>query len=579
MDVQAPGQAFAATFVDQLAAAGLRAACVCPGSRSAPLAMALARHGKIRVYVHVDERSGGFFALGLALATRTPVAVLTTSGTAAAELYPAVVEARLGRVPLVVLTADRPPELHDNGANQSIDQARLYGSFPRWWCDAGVPERFPGAPDHWRRLAVRALAEAAGPPAGPVHVNVPFREPLTPEPGSPARAEPPARPVRHVQGLAAPPPGAAGRLAASFERARRPVVVAGSMAGGERLAGTVEALARAGAPVLAEPTSGLRTAGVEGVVGEYDLVLRHLPWARAHAPDLVLRLGSAPTSRALASWLAEHAPPTWLVDPDRAWADPGGLASEVVACEPGPLLGELASAVRPQKRWLGEWKRASGAASRALERGLEGSQLHEGHVVRAISRALPAGATVVLGSSMAVRDADAFWPASGAGTRFLANRGASGIDGLVSTALGAAAGAAPGPLVALLGDLSLYHDMNGLWAARRHGLAATFVVLDNDGGGIFSFLPPAAHPDVFEEIFATPAGLRMEDVARLHGLAFTSVEAAADLEPALRASVGSGLASLVAVRFTREASLAGHRAAWQAVAAALGGAATTLEGP
>ena len=564
MGDQAPGQAFAATFADQLAASGLRAVCVSPGSRSAPLAMAFARHPAIHVYVHVDERSSAFFALGLAKAADRPVAVLTTSGTAAAELHPAVTEARYAGVPLLVVTADRPPELRENGANQSIDQSRLFGSAPRWYFDPGPPEWVPGAARLWRRLAVRALAEAVGPPAGPVHLNLPFREPLTPEPGSPARPEAGAAAAGYARGPISPPPGAAARLAAAIRHAERPVVVAGSLRGGEGSSASLSALGAAGAPLLAEPTSGLRQSAVAGAVDAYDALLRDSSWASAHAPDLVLRLGATPTSKALNAWLLEHAAPTWLVDPEGCWADPDSLATEIVRADPGLLLAELADLVEPrQSEWLEAWLSASTAASRALDGALAASPLYEGHAVRELARQVPWGSTVVVGSSMAIRDVDTFWPASASGIRFLANRGASGIDGVVSTALGVAA--AGGRAVALLGDLGFYHDMNGLWAARRHRLTVTFVVLDNDGGGIFSFLPPAAHQDVFEEVFATPLGLRAEDVATLYGLRFFEAGSRGALAPALAAGLGSNSASLVAVRFSRGASVEGHRAAWREV--------------
>ncbi|MGH7904596.1 MAG: 2-succinyl-5-enolpyruvyl-6-hydroxy-3-cyclohexene-1-carboxylic-acid synthase [Candidatus Dormibacteraceae bacterium] len=562
--------AFAATFVDQLAASGLRDAVVAPGSRSAPLAMALARHPGIRVHVHIDERSAGFYALGMAKAAGRPPALLTTSGTAAAELHAAVIEARQSFSPLIVLTADRPPELRDSGANQSIDQIRLFGSAPRWFCDTGTPEWVPGAERVWRRLAARACAEAAGPPAGPVHLNCAFREPLTPPPDSPPRALPAGLPFRFSARRAEPPPGAAASLAEELQKAQRPVLVAGTMADGARLAEPLAALARGGAPLLAEATSGCRVSGLPGVVGAYDALLRDWSWAAAHRPDLVLRVGGTPTSKALNAWLAASQPRTLLVDPDRAWADPDSLATEIVACDPEPLLAEAGALVRPRSSaWAEAWARGSEVAAAALGGALDKTPLHEGHAVRALARHLRPDATLVVGSSMAIRDVDAFWPVQAGGPRFLANRGASGIDGLVSTALGVAA--AGGPTVALLGDLSLYHDMNGLWAVRRHGLSATFVVLDNDGGGIFSHLPPAEHEDVFEELFGTPLGLRMEDVAALYGLRFASVDSAAHLDRMLAALLGSGDATLVAVRFRREGSLAGHRAAWRAVSEALAG--------
>ena len=521
--------------------------------------MAFARHPGIRVWMHLDERSGAFFGLGLAKAGGRAVALLCTSGTAAAEFHPAVVEASHSRTPLLVLTADRPPELRGVGANQAIDQDHLYGSAVRWFRDPGPPVAGPGSARQWRRLAARALSEAAGPPPGPVHLNLPFGEPLTPDPGSPPRPLAADGAVT-VHRSREPAPALRRRFAELVAGAERPVLVAGEMRDGSRLA---EAAMRLGIPVLAEPTSQLR---LPGTVVAYEALLRAPGWGASHQPDLVLRLGAIPTSKPLNQWLAGAGAATLLVDPDGGWRDPDLLAGEIFVVDPLPLLE--ACALR-SGGWRDEWQAADAVAGRALAEALAGGPLHEGQAVQALAAALPERATLFVGSSMAIRDVDTFWPAAPPGRQVLGNRGASGIDGLVSTGLGVAA-VQPGPAAILLGDLSLYHDMNGLWAVGRHGLRATFVVLDNDGGGIFSFLPQAEHEDVFEELFGTPLGLRLEDVARLYGLEFCSVARAADLEAALQVAFSAEGAAMVAVRFGRADSVSGHRACWAAVAEALG---------
>ena len=568
-----PTQAFAATFVDELARCGLDGVCIAPGSRSAPLAMAFARHPSIRVWMHLDERSAAFFALGMAKASGRPAALLCTSGTAAAEFHPAVIEAHHSRVPLLVLTADRPPELREVGANQAIDQAHLYGAAVRWFFDPGVPDVEPDAPTRWRRLAARALAEASGGPAGPVHLNLPFREPLTPAPGSVPAAVPAAGAPARVRHPATPPDEATvGDLASMLGAARRPLVVAGELRGGAELRAPLDAvLRRLDAPLLAEPTSQLRRRCATGLVEAGDALLRDAAWAEGHRPDLVLRLGAPPTSKPLNQFVAAAGGPLVVVDGD-GWRDPEQRAAEFVRGDPAVLLSALAARL-PELAgpvsWREAWVGAGAAAAAALGDALASSRMHEGHAVRALAAALPEEAQVVVGSSMPIRDVDTFWPAAAPGQRFLANRGASGIDGLVSTGLGAAA-AAPGlPTVVLLGDLSLYHDMNGLWAARRHGLRAAIVVLDNDGGGIFGFLPQAEHPDVFEELFGTPLGLRMADVARLYGLAFHEARDAAALPGVLGGALAGEGVALVRVPFDRAGSVAGHRACWAAVSAAL----------
>jgi 2-succinyl-5-enolpyruvyl-6-hydroxy-3-cyclohexene-1-carboxylate synthase len=552
-------QSFAATFVDELAAQGVDFACISPGSRSAPLAIALQRHPKIRVFVHIDERSGSFFGVGLAKGTGKPVVLLCTSGTAAAEFHPAVVEAFHSRTPLIVLTADRPPDLRDVGANQSIDQQHLYGTAVRWFFDPGAPVESASGPRQWRRLAARAYAEAAG---GPVHINLPFREPLVPTPG-----ELPAALGTAGQAISAgrtmPTPGQVTTLASALQRAQRPLVIAGEMRDGDRLA---PALARLGLPVLAEPSSQLRRAETGAAVESYEALLR-AGWSLQHGPDLVVSLGGAPTSKVLGAWLAAASAPTFLIDPDRMWRDPDQVASHVMACDPQALLEALPAMDR--NAWRDEWISAGKRATAAIAATFISTALHEGHIVRALAARLPDNGQVFVGSSMPIRAVDSFWPYAKTQQRFYGNRGASGIDGLVSSGLGLAAGRSNLPTVLLLGDLSVYHDMNGLWALRRHGLRATIVVCDNNGGGVFNFLPQAQHQDVFEELFATPLGLDFAQVARLYDLVYSPVTDRAGLEPALVDALAAQTPTLVVVKFKREDSVNGHRTCWEAASAAL----------
>jgi 2-succinyl-5-enolpyruvyl-6-hydroxy-3-cyclohexene-1-carboxylate synthase len=552
-------QSFAATFVDELAAQGVEYACVSPGSRSAPVAMALQRHPRIKVIVQIDERSSSFFALGLGKATGKPAVVLCTSGTAAAEFHAAVVEASYSRTPVIVITADRPPELRDVGANQAIDQQSLYGSAVRWFFDPGTPVDIPGAPRIWRRLAARAVAEAAG---GPVHLNLPFREPLVPPPGQvPSAQGEGAQTI--TSGRILPTPAQLATLASALQRAKRSLVVAGEMRDGERLA---PALTRLGLPVLAEPGSQLRRPETGGAVESYEALLR-AGWSLEHGPDLVIRVGGTPTSRAMNAWLAAAAAPTFLVDPDHLWRDQDQVARHVVACDPQALLEALPPVNRTT--WRDEWVSAGKKAGAAISATLISTPMHEGHIVRALATRMPDSAQVFIGSSMPIRAADSFWPLAKSQQRFYGNRGASGIDGLVSTGLGIATGRSDVPTVLLLGDLSTYHDMNGLWAIGRHGVRATIVVCDNNGGGVFNFLPQAQHPDVFEEIFATPLGLDFAQIARLYGLVYSPVSERSGLEPAISDAIDKSTPTMVVVKFKRDDSVSGHRLCWEAAAAAL----------
>ncbi|HEV8596640.1 MAG TPA: thiamine pyrophosphate-dependent enzyme, partial [Candidatus Dormibacteraeota bacterium] len=339
----------------------------------------------------------------------------------------------------------------------------------------------------------------------------------------------------------------------------------GAMRDGERLA---PALQRLGLPLLAEPSSQLRRAESGAAVESYEALLR-AGWSLQHGPDLVIRVGATPTSRVLNRWLAAAAAPTFLVDPDRAWRDEDHVATSVIACDPQPLLDALPVVERPG--WREQWVSAGKRATAAIAATLVSTPLHEGHVVRALSARLPDAGQVFIGSSMPIRAADSFWPLARPQQRFFGNRGASGIDGLVSSGLGVATGRDPSPTVLLLGDLSLYHDMNGLWALQRHGIRATLVVCDNNGGGVFNFLPQAEHQDVFEEIFATPLGLDLSQVARLYGLVYSPVSDRSGLEPAIADAIAAPTPTMVVVRFKREDSVSGHRLCWEAAASALKG--------
>jgi 2-succinyl-5-enolpyruvyl-6-hydroxy-3-cyclohexene-1-carboxylate synthase len=352
-------------------------------------------------------------------------------------------------------------------------------------------------------------------------------------------------------------------LASALQRALRPLVVAGEMRDGDRLA---PALSRLGLPVLAEPSSQLRRAETGAAVESYEALLR-AGWSLQHGPDLVIRLGGTPTSKVLSAWLAATSAPTFLIDPDHAWRDQDQVATNVVACDPQALLEALPAMDR--NAWRDEWVSAGKRATAAIAGTFVSTAMHEGHIVRALASRIPDNAQVFVGSSMPIRAADSFWPHAKTQQRFFGNRGASGIDGLVSTGLGLAAGRSNVPTVLLLGDLSLYHDMNGLWALRRHGLRATIVVCDNNGGGVFNFLPQAQHQDVFEELFATPLGLDFAQVARLYDLVYSPVTDRAGLEPAIADAVAAQAPTMVVVKFKREDSVNGHRVCWEAASAAL----------
>ena len=592
------GRRFALTLVDELARAGVTDACLAPGSRSAPVALALAEHPGIAVHVHLDERSAAFFALGAAKRSGRPAVVLCTSGTAAANLHPAVLEADHARTPLLVLTADRPPELRGTGANQATDQLKLYGQAVRWFCEVGVPGDDPAAGRYWRSLASRAWAEASGPPAGPVHLNLAFADPLVPTgPADPASggwprlggAPAPGRPggapwTAAPPGVRAAAPGDVAALAEAVRANPRGVLVAGW--GSDLDPEAVDAFAAAsGWPVLADPLSGSRRG--PAAVSTYDGLVRAPRFAAAHRPTLAVRVGAVPTSKALTAWLDESIGQV-VVDPSAGWLDPGRTATLRLTADPSALLAATATPLAAQSPapwrgtegpppgsvpgpWLREWLEAERAAREAIDGLLdEWAEPFEGRVARDLVGWMPAGGTLVVGSSMPVRDVDAF-ARPREGLRFVANRGLSGIDGFVATALGVAA-AGNEPVAALCGDLALLHDASGLLGAAGRPRGAVLVVCDNDGGGIFSFLPQAELPgDLFEPLFGTPHGLDLMALAAAARVPARVVEKAADLVPALDAALAGGGTELVLVRSDRAANLARHRALAEAVAVAVGG--------
>ena len=551
-----------AAFVDELVRCGMADACTSPGSRSTPLVLALAREPRLRCHSHIDERSSAFFALGLAKAGDRPVAITCTSGTAAANFLPAVIEAHEARVPLIVLTADRPPELRDVGAGQTIDQLKLYGGAVRWFVEVGTHAADPARVAWIRGLACRAYWTAAGDRPGPVHLNWPLREPLLPDgtPPAPAPGRPDGRPWIVRARSAAGGPAAGGRL--ELPDAARGVVVAGRCDRG--LGPEIPAFAaRAGYPLLADPLSGARRG--PAAIAHYDGLLRQPSFDPE--PDLVIRVGDLPTSKALRGWLAAHGDARQIaISADGSWQDPDNVVGELVTGDPRAVLG----AARPgpaAAAWVARWRDADARAADALDDVL-GEGLTEPAVARALGCWLEAGTTVFVAASMPIRDVESFWPVRDAGPRVLSNRGANGIDGTISSAFGVAA-AGSGPVVALIGDVALAHDIGGLLAATRLGLRLTIVLLDNGGGGIFDFLAVARERDIFEEHVATPTGLDFGRAAALYGLEHVPVGDLAGLRRALDAARTRAASTLIHVRTDRAENVDLHARAWAAIGRAL----------
>ncbi len=585
-----PTYVYVGAFVDELQRAGVRNVVVCPGSRSTPLAMAFAAQPGMRIWMQVDERSAAYFGLGMAKRLCQPVALLCTSGTAAANFMPAVVEAKLTHVPLLVLTADRPHELRDNGAPQSIDQNRLYGIYVKWFVEIALPEATNVALRYIRTIAVRAAASVQANPAGPVHLNFPFREPLTPEP-IPGQSLPPieqrdlvawqGRPdnapfveVREAP-LDVPAATTMGYLMDMVRGARRGLIIVGPNDDLTLVEPIVRLARRLGYPILADPLSQLRCGDHDQVMvlSSYDAFLRIDSFIESAQPELILRFGAMPTSKPLLLYLKRYAScPLVLIDGHGGWEEPTQLASELFHANPAALCQALLDQreeIQPSvsQAWLTTWQDADKLTRQTLQYAVQDfNELFEGRVFTELAGLLPDGATLYTGNSMPVRDLDTFFWCSEHRIRIMGNRGASGIDGVVSSALGASAGAGPNePTVLVLGDLSFFHDLNGLLAARLYQLDLIIVLINNDGGGIFSFLPQAAYPEHFEQLYGTPTGLDFRLAVQMYGGQFQREESWEQFRKAVSQGLNTGGLHVIEIPTERTSNVKMHRQLWEVI--------------
>ncbi len=577
--------ALAGAFIDELARCGLEHVCICPGSRSSPLAIAFARHPGIRTWVHLDERSASFFALGMARASGKPVAIVCSSGTASANFFPAVVEARYGSVPLVVLTADRPPEMVDWGALQTIDQTRMYGSHAKWSVNMPPPEATTEMMSYTRSVACRAYFSAGSTPAGPVHVDFPFREPLEPvaAPGD-FPTSVPEQEMEAWQGREDGKPFVFSpdyesrprledvqQLAADLAGTERGLIVCGPLNGSMPAESVTELAWKLGYPLLTDALSGLRCGPHDRslVIDNYDAFIRDDELVDSLAPEVVIRLGALPVSKPLTQYLEKNKQARHiLVDESQDWRDPFRLTSQLFPVSPALFCESLSPALhvgRSDGEWSRRWRRIAGSSQDALDEALdECGEMFEGKVFSRLAELLPDDTVLFAGNSMPIRDMDTFFRSTHRSIQFMANRGASGIDGVVSSALGVAA-ASQKKVVLVLGDISLYHDMNGLLAARAHGLNATIIVLNNNGGGIFSFLPQADYRDVFEPYFGTPHGLTFRAAAEMYGLDYSLADDWGTFDRSVLESLSGNGVALIEAPGDRERNVALHREVWEAV--------------
>jgi 2-succinyl-5-enolpyruvyl-6-hydroxy-3-cyclohexene-1-carboxylate synthase len=559
-------------LLDEFVRCGMEHACTSPGSRNTPLVLSIAREARLQSWSHVDERAAGFFALGAAKASGRPVAVTCTSGTAAANLFPAVIEAREAGVPLIVLTADRPPELRDIGAGQTIDQIKLYGDMVKWFFELGVPDASAGGLRWVRALACRAYWTAIDGRPGPVHINVPLHEPLVlseplaaDEPGGGGR--PDGQPWLRQTADANPVTGAEGPRRHEFSKT---VFIAGGLgpdpSSGTRLAALA---ARARIPLLADPLSGARSGSA--AIAHFDLILRDPDTAARLEPDVICQIGELPTSKPLRRWLEGLHDARYVhYAGDERWHDPVSRVSQRVVGPIDDLLDRIErdQVIPDDSDWLDQWSQADSAVAHAIAEPLMPAGLSEPAVITALAQFLPSSATLFVGASMPIRDVEEFFPVLNDPPRVLANRGANGIDGTVSSAFGAAA-ASDGEVVLVLGDVTLAHDIGGLLAARRTGVKLTIVLLNNDGGGIFNFLAVSNEGEAFEHHIATPTDLNFALAAELYGFGHARADSVDDFADALMGALAGTNSTIIEVGTDRLANRQLHADVESAALAAL----------
>lgn len=563
---------YTANFVDECIKNGVAQVVISPGSRSTPLALAFSEHEAIKEWVIIDERSAAFFALGLAKETKSAVALVCTSGTAAANYFPAIVEAHYSRVPLLVLTADRPHELRDVGAPQSIDQFHLYGNYVKWFQEMALPEANEGMLSYVRHKAARAVYMAREGNPGPVHLNFPFREPLALDFSLEGIWEHPdfnekfyEVPLDGKKQLATEQLQAFTRRIQGKEKG---LIVCGPQADDEVFPESVVALAEKwGLPILADPLSQLRTGthSKANIIESYDALLKNEHIRNTCKPDFIIRFGAMPVSKAYLFYIKENKDiPQFIVENHTGYREPTGNVTDFIFADPAGFCEGLLSqdGLRFSQGWLEQWQGMNEIARKHLLGGIE-DKVTEGEAIRGLREVIPHQSTLYVGNSMAIRDVETFYLNDEKEVSIIGNRGANGIDGMVSSGVGAAAAGKRVTLV--LGDLSFFHDMNGLHAAKHYELDITILLVNNNGGGIFSFLSQAQDRKHFEALFGTPLNLDFEKVAELYEANYFSPETEEELKESLKTSYRTNGLSIVEVKTDREENVNWHREKWQEI--------------
>lgn len=561
---------YIAQFVDELIHSGVTDVVISPGSRSTPLAMLMCEHKGMNEWILIDERSAAFFAIGMAKEKQQPVALVCTSGTAAANYFPAIIEAHYSYIPLIVLTADRPHELRDNGAPQAIEQVDLYGGYSKWFHDMALPEATPQMLTYARKQAFRAVQVAQKGNPGPVHLNFPFREPLIPD-FSLDNMWGHTKKQTYEQSFTGKSKLNSEQLQAILniiQNNKDGLIICGPQ-DDPALANAVVALAELlQIPIFADPLSKVRSGGHQKIVviETYDTLL-HSEIIKTHAQaDYVIRFGAMPVSKPLRLYIEGHAELTqFIVEPYQAFRNPTNQEATFIHADPIIFCDDIIDLLDEQNEvgaWLSKWQQMNAVAKKVLNK--ESETLTEGSTVQALLKEIPEQSTLFVGNSMAIRDVDTFFMATDKMVKVLANRGANGIDGVVSSSLGAVAGTTK-HVTLLIGDLSFYHDINGLLAAKHYDLNLTIVLINNNGGGIFSFLPQAHDGQHFEKLFGTPLNIDFKHAVSMYGGTYEIVETIAKLREQLRVSYQMTGLSVIEVQTDRTENAKWHRSLWESI--------------
>ncbi|MBB6453404.1 2-succinyl-5-enolpyruvyl-6-hydroxy-3-cyclohexene-1-carboxylate synthase [Salirhabdus euzebyi] len=559
---------FVAHFVDELSKSGVTDVVISPGSRSTPLALMFAEHPKMKHWVNLDERSASFFALGMAKEINKPVVLLCTSGTAAANYLPAIVEAYYSRVPLIVVTADRPHELRDVGAPQAIDQVKMYGDYVKWFHEMALPEIENNMLHYVRSIASRAVSTAEQDNAGPVHLNVPLREPLIPNfflPNLWGKSESSAPFFTHFSGKKELSERQLEGIVSHIKDKAKGLIVCGPQMDMEFREAIFKLAMKWNVPVLADPLSQLRAGKNEKglLIEAYDTILKSSDIRAKLKPDYIIRFGAMPVSKPYLFFVKENRDiPHYVVESTEGYREPALLNTQYVYADPHAFCLACAEVnLENDAEFTNRWIELNNTVKRKWKEDSE--VLTEGHAVTTIQKCLGDNHILYVGNSMPIRDVDTFFMGTSAEVKIIGNRGANGIDGIVSSAIGAAA---HGKKVTLLiGDLSFYHDMNGLLAAKQCNIDLTIVLINNNGGGIFSFLPQAQEPKHFEVLFGTPLDLSFQKIAHLYEGYYARIESWSHFEDELEKAYQSNGIKMLEIVTNRDENVSWHRELWQDV--------------